>query len=210
MDIGAQLRSAREGKDLSIGTVAERIRVPVKTLAAIERNDQSALPPHPFGRGFVRAYADEVDLDADRLVREYFAQFPSPPPVPNHAPLSREPVEPLWQPPSRWVGMATAVAVLLVVVAAAVVLGRRSERAPATRDRRHDGHVHGHAWNGRSRTSKLQDARTEPPQHTGDRATAHRSPSPSSCRSRARAGSPQPRMASVCSIESCSPASATR
>jgi cytoskeleton protein RodZ len=130
MDIGAQLRSAREGKGLSIGTVAERIRVPVKTLAAIERNDQSALPPHPFGRGFVRAYADEVDLDADRLVREYFAQFPSPPPVPNHAPLSREPVEPLWQPPSRWVGMATAVSVLLVVVAAAVVLGRRSERAP--------------------------------------------------------------------------------
>lgn len=130
MDIGAQLRLAREGKGLSIGTVAERIRVPVKTLAAIERNDQSALPPHPFGRGFVRAYADEVDLDADRLAREYFAQFPSPPPVPNHAPLSREPVEPLWQPPSRWVGMATAVSVLLVVVAAAVVLGRRSERAP--------------------------------------------------------------------------------
>ena len=129
MDIGAQLRSAREGKGLSIGTVAERTRVPVKMLAAIERNDQSALPPHPFGRGFVRAYAEEVDLDSDRLVREYFAQFPTPPPVSNHVPLSREPVEPSWQPPSRWIGMATAVAVLLVVVAAAVVLGRRGERA---------------------------------------------------------------------------------
>ena len=81
MDIGAQLRTAREGKGLSIGTVAERTRVPVRTLAAIERNDQSALPPHPFGRGFVRAYAEEVDLDPDRLVREYFAQFPAPPPV---------------------------------------------------------------------------------------------------------------------------------
>jgi cytoskeleton protein RodZ len=129
MDIGAQLRSAREGKGLSVGTVAERTRVPVKMLAAIERNDQSALPPHPFGRGFVRAYAEEVDLDSDRLVREYFAQFPSPAPVANHVPQSREPVEPSWQPPSRWIGMATAVAVLLVVVAAAVVLGRRGERA---------------------------------------------------------------------------------
>lgn len=129
MDIGAQLRTAREGKGLSIGTVAERTRVPARTLAAIERNDQAALPPHPFGRGFVRAYAEEVDLDSDRLVREYFAQFPSPPPVANHVPLSREPVEPLWQPPSRWIGMATAVGILLVVVAAAVVLGRRSERA---------------------------------------------------------------------------------
>ena len=65
MDIGAQLRFAREGKGLSIGTVAERTRVPVKMLAAIERNDQSALPPHPFGRGFVRAYAEEVDLDSE-------------------------------------------------------------------------------------------------------------------------------------------------
>ena len=129
MDIGAQLRSAREGKDLSIGTVAERTRVPAKMLAAIERNDQAALPPHPFGRGFVRAYAEEVDSDSDRLVREYFAQFPTPPPVSNHVPLSREPVEPSWQPPSRWIGMATAVAVLVVVVAAAVVLGRRGERA---------------------------------------------------------------------------------
>ena len=129
MDIGGQLRTAREGRGLSIGTVAERTRVPAKTLAAIERNDQSALPPHPFGRGFVRAYAEEVDLDSDRLVREYFAQFPSPPPVANHVPLSREQVEPLWQPPSRWIGMATAVGILLVVVAAAVVLGRRGERA---------------------------------------------------------------------------------
>jgi cytoskeletal protein RodZ len=129
MDIGAQLRSAREGKALSIGMVAERTRVPARTIAAIERNDQSALPPHPFGRGFVRAYAEEVHLDSDRLVREYFAQFPSPPPVPNHVPLSREPVEPAWQPPSRWIGMGTAVAILLVVVAAAVVLGRRGEHA---------------------------------------------------------------------------------
>ncbi len=143
MDIGAQLRSAREGKGLSIGTVAERTRVPVKMLAAIERNDQSALPPHPFGRGFVRAYAEEVDLDSDQLVREFFAQFPAPPPVSNHAPLSREPVEPSWQPPSRWIGMATAVAVLLVVVAAAVVLGRRGERAAERRDRRHDRHFAG-------------------------------------------------------------------
>ena len=129
MDIGTQLRSAREGKGLTIGTLAERTRVPVRTLAAIERNDQSALPPHPFGRGFVRAYAEEVDLDSERLVREYFAQFPSPPPAANHVPRSREPLEPTWQPPSRWIGMGTAVAILLVVVAAAVVLGRRSESA---------------------------------------------------------------------------------
>jgi cytoskeletal protein RodZ len=45
MDIGAQLRAAREVKGLSIGTVAERTRVPMRTLAAIDPQ-QSALPPH--------------------------------------------------------------------------------------------------------------------------------------------------------------------
>jgi cytoskeletal protein RodZ len=126
MDIGAQLRAARETKGLSISTLAQRTRVPARTLAAIELNDQSSLPPHPFGRGFVRTYADEVDLDPDRLVRDYFAQFPAQPaPVPG----ARDAPEPSWQPASRWMGMGTAVAILLVVVAAAVVLGRRSDSA---------------------------------------------------------------------------------
>jgi cytoskeleton protein RodZ len=129
MDIGAQLRTAREAKQLSIGTLAERTRVPARTLAAIERNDQSALPPHPFGRGFVRTYAEEVDLDPDRLVRDYFAQFPAQPP-PQPTAISGNGPDVSWQAPSPWLGMGTAVAILLVVVAAAVVLGRRSESLP--------------------------------------------------------------------------------
>jgi cytoskeleton protein RodZ len=129
MDIGAQLRTAREARSLSIAAIAQRTRVPARTLAAIERNDQAALPPHPFGRGFVRSYAEEVDLDPDRLVREYFAQFPEAPDA-TRAPLLRESPDVSWQPPSQWMGMGTAVAILLVVVAAAVVLGRRGDSAP--------------------------------------------------------------------------------
>ena len=129
MDIGAQLRAAREAKGLSVSTLAERTRGPARALAAIELNDQSSLPPHPFGRGFVRTYAEEVDLDPDRLVREYFAQFPGLPALaPAH--VTRGAPEPSSQPSSQWMGMGTAVALLLVVVvAAAVVLGRRGDRA---------------------------------------------------------------------------------
>jgi cytoskeleton protein RodZ len=129
MDIGAQLRSAREAKGLPIGALAERTRVPVRTLAAIERNDQSALPPHPFGRGFVRTYAEEVDLDPERIVRDFFAQFPGRVAA-APASASVDSFGESWQPPSRWMGMGTAVAILLVVVAAAVVLGRRGENTP--------------------------------------------------------------------------------
>jgi cytoskeletal protein RodZ len=129
MDIGAQLRTAREAMSLSIATLAQRTRVPARTLAAIERNDQSALPPHPFGRGFVRTYAEEVDLDPDRIARDYFAQFPEPPDS-ARAPVLRQSPDVSWQPPSQWMGMGTAVAILLLVVAAAVVLGRRGDSAP--------------------------------------------------------------------------------
>ena len=126
MDIGAELRTAREAKGLSVGVLAERTRVPARTLSAIERNDRSALPPQPFARGFVRTYANELNLDHERVVREFFAQFPAEAPT---GPLlvTRDIPDPSWQPPSRWLGMGAAVAILMVVVTAAVVMGRRGE-----------------------------------------------------------------------------------
>jgi cytoskeleton protein RodZ len=128
VDIGAQLRAAREAKGLSIGALAGRTRIPTRSLTAIELNDRSSLPPHPFGRGFIRTYAEEVDLDPDQLVRDYFAQFPTGP-APAPVAATRETFESVWQPGSRWAGMGTAVAILVVVVAAAVVFGRRGDSA---------------------------------------------------------------------------------
>ena len=116
MDIGAQLRTAREAKGLSIGTVSQRTRVPARALSAIERNDRTALPPPAFSRGFVRTYAEEVDLDPESLVREYFAQFPAIAPPTTSV---RKLPDTSWQEPSRWGGMASAVAILLAVVVAA-------------------------------------------------------------------------------------------
>jgi len=130
MDIGAQLQAAREAKGLSIGTIAQRTRVQPRALAAIELNDLSSIPPRPFGRGFVRAYAEEVDLDPDRTVRDYFAQFPSAPNSNAASPAHpRDGQEPSLDLSSQWAGLATAVAILLLVVAAAVVFGRRGESA---------------------------------------------------------------------------------
>jgi cytoskeleton protein RodZ len=130
MDIGAELRAAREAKGLSLGTLAQRTRVQPRTLAAIEINDLAAIPPRPFGRGFVRAYAQEVSLDPERTVHNYFSQFPPAPEQP--APSARWRVAAVheFEPPSQWTGLGAAAAILLVVVATALVLGRRAE-APA-------------------------------------------------------------------------------
>jgi cytoskeletal protein RodZ len=129
-DIGSELRTAREAKGLSIATLAQRIRVQPRTLSAIELNDLSSLPPRPFGRGFVRAYAEEVDLDPERTVHSFFAQFPAattPPPAQRvRGGSDRSAIDA----PAPLAGLGTAAAILLVVVTAAVVLGRRGDPAP--------------------------------------------------------------------------------
>lgn len=75
MDIGAQLRHAREARGVSLETLSRATRVQPRILSAIEQNDSGVLPPRPYGRGFVRAYASEVGLDPDGTVRDFFSQF---------------------------------------------------------------------------------------------------------------------------------------
>lgn len=129
MDIGAELRAAREAKGLSLGSLAQRTRVQPRTLAAIEINDLAAIPPRPFGRGFVRAYAQEVNLDPEQTVQNYFSQFPSLQEPPAQPPRLRTRLEPDIEPPSHWTGLGTAILILMAVVAVAVAVGRRNDTA---------------------------------------------------------------------------------
>lgn len=86
MDIGARLRHARETKGLSIDALSRSTRVQPRLISAIEQNDAVTLPPRPYGRGFVRAYASEVGLDPDGTVREFFSQFTLADALPKPAP----------------------------------------------------------------------------------------------------------------------------
>jgi len=131
MDIGAQLRSSRENRRLSLEALARTIRVQPRVLVAIERNDAAGLPPRPFGRGFVHAYAREVGLNPDQTVRAYFGQFappvdsaPEPPPVVKKTQELRSEV---------WSSTHAAVAVLAIAVLAvgATLLVRAGKNAPA-------------------------------------------------------------------------------
>lgn len=116
-DVGARLRASREAKRLSLDAVAASTRVHRRILSAIEQNDASALPPRPYGRGFVRAYARELGLNGDDVVREYFGQFapaeppPAPPPERSRPVLELRPLAERL--PHRLVGMAAIVALLI-------------------------------------------------------------------------------------------------
>ncbi|RMH42435.1 MAG: helix-turn-helix domain-containing protein [Deltaproteobacteria bacterium] len=69
--VGQQLRDAREGKGLSVDDIARVTKVPVRSLAALERGAFDELPADVFARGFLRAYARCVGLDGDAIVRAY-------------------------------------------------------------------------------------------------------------------------------------------
>jgi cytoskeleton protein RodZ len=128
VDIGTQLRESREARRLSIEAVSRATRVQPRMLAAIEQNDASALPPRPFGRGFVRAYAREVGLDPDRTVRDYFGQF-APAPITVETETIQSPGTSSPDPSRRRLAVAAGI-LLIVFVGGGLLLARHSLRAP--------------------------------------------------------------------------------
>ena len=68
MEVGQQLFEARRGRHLTLADISRTTKIPVHLLEAIERNDIDHLPPRFFARAFVRAYANEVGVNPDRLL----------------------------------------------------------------------------------------------------------------------------------------------
>ncbi len=73
--VGDRLRAARIAAGISLSDIAEKTRVPLRHLEAIESNDFSTLPSFTYATGFVRAFArivgeDEVDLIRDLRVEQ--------------------------------------------------------------------------------------------------------------------------------------------
>lgn len=67
---GVQLREARESLGLAVEDVAARLKVPVRYVHAMEQGDMAGLPEPTFVRGYVKAYAKVVGLDAEPLVAQ--------------------------------------------------------------------------------------------------------------------------------------------
>jgi transcriptional regulator with XRE-family HTH domain len=68
---GDRLRRARESKGLSLAAIAEATRIATRHLSALERGDLEALPPGPFAKGYIRAYAEYVGIDAEPILQAY-------------------------------------------------------------------------------------------------------------------------------------------
>ena len=79
MDVGLELRQARERRGISLQQLSQSSKISLRILHALERGDADAFPAAVYTRGFVRAYATEVGLPVDDTVRRYMAQLEPPP-----------------------------------------------------------------------------------------------------------------------------------
>ncbi|MGB5697606.1 MAG: helix-turn-helix domain-containing protein [Polyangiales bacterium] len=82
--IGDYLKTERQTRRLSIEEVSRTTRIPRNTLASLEENRFEDLPSGVFVRGFIKAYASAVDIDADEVLARFDEQRPRavpPPPL---------------------------------------------------------------------------------------------------------------------------------
>ena len=69
--VGARLAAAREALGLSLKEAAGRTHIKEDHLAAIEAMTPRALPARPYAIGFVKAYAEFLDLEAAPVVARF-------------------------------------------------------------------------------------------------------------------------------------------
>ena len=118
--LGRMLKTKREINGLTRRDVALKIRIPKDQLESIEDGRLSTLPP-VFAKGFLRAYANELGLDAEAILDDYRKMTGGF----KNEPASREALAPRyvetwvdsgWSP--AWSILATLTVLLLVLGAA--------------------------------------------------------------------------------------------
>lgn len=82
--VGDLLSKGRQAKGLSLEDVAERTRIPMRYLVAIESGNAAHLPEPVYVRAFIRKFGDLVDLDGQSLVKDL-----QPAPVHTPAPVAQ-------------------------------------------------------------------------------------------------------------------------
>jgi cytoskeleton protein RodZ len=75
------LREAREAQALSVVEVASRLRLDARVVNAIETSSWKLLPAPAYVRGYIRAYAALLGVDAQPLIERYDAEAGEAPPL---------------------------------------------------------------------------------------------------------------------------------
>jgi transcriptional regulator with XRE-family HTH domain len=79
-EIGGSLRTAREQRQLELSEVERATNIRVKYLAALEEERYDVLPGPAYAKGFLRTYADFLELDGSQFVEELNERLADEPP----------------------------------------------------------------------------------------------------------------------------------
>ena len=81
--IGDYLKTERETRQLSLEEVSSTTRIPRRTLESLEEDRFEDLPSGVFVKGFIKAYASAVHIDAESVLERFDQQRPKTlPPAP--------------------------------------------------------------------------------------------------------------------------------
>ena len=130
---GAALLKARRDQSLSLGDVSRQLKLSVRQVEAIERDDFSGLKNAVFIHGFIRNYAKLLHLDPDPLIQAADLKL-APPALP--APDQREPDDlPLVRVKFRKSWALSAVTVFVIgALALSAYIGRGPHSEPVGND----------------------------------------------------------------------------
>jgi len=81
---GARLATAREAQGLSLGDVARQLKLSVRQVEALERDDYDAFPSRVFVRGFLRNYGRLLQVDLEHQIAQLGPAEPASAPEPAH------------------------------------------------------------------------------------------------------------------------------
>jgi cytoskeleton protein RodZ len=76
---GAFLKAERLKQNKTLKDIAEGTKVGIFTLDALESDKTALLPPEAYVRGFIKAYANELDINPDEVLAMYAAQVQAAP-----------------------------------------------------------------------------------------------------------------------------------
>lgn len=113
---GARLRAKRESMGLSVGQVAEKLRLDVRYIRALEQDNHAEIAAPVFVRGYLRSYAVLLQLPADAIV-ECYAAGDADTATPFDGPAQPKLKQRISTPELRWlIGIAGAALVVAVAV----------------------------------------------------------------------------------------------
>lgn len=125
-EVGAQLKAAREARDLSLADISGKTKIQLRFLAAIEAGNLDELPAPVYIQGFIQRFAEVLGLNANAISPLLWA----PPQTAEHCPGRTQTADSAWRPPLHLALIAASLA-MVIALGSGVLVHRLMKPSPA-------------------------------------------------------------------------------